>query len=306
MLDLLANCQLCPRSCGVDRTAGQLGACGRDSRLFLARAALHAWEEPCISGTNGSGTVFFSGCNLRCIYCQNYQISKGQAGVEISVDRLCDIFLELQDKKAENINLVTPTHYLPQIGTALSQAKKRGLRIPVVYNTSGYELAKTVRSLEGFVDIWLTDFKYKSSEASLRYSGAADYFLFASAALKEMVSQAGKPVLNERGLMKKGVIVRHLMLPGLLSDTKDILEYLYEEYGDMIYISLMSQYTPVQAFTEYKELNRRITQQEYEEAVSYALMLGIKNCYIQEGESAQQSFIPPFNAEGVLPVEKRN
>lgn len=296
---LLEDCTLCPRNCHVDRTRGQLGACRANDELVVARAALHMWEEPCISGEKGSGTVFFSGCALGCVYCQNQSIARGLAGRKITTERLSDIFMELQEKGANNINLVTPGHYIPQILEAIDTAKRKGLRLPIVYNSGGYEKAGTIKLLEGYVDIYLPDLKYMSGEISRKYSNAENYFLYASEAIREMVRQAGKPVFNNDGIMTRGVIVRHLTLPGYMKDSKDILEYLYDTFGDSIFISIMNQYTPLPHVEPYTEINRKITEEEYEELVDYALYLGVENGFIQEGETASESFIPEFNEEGV-------
>lgn len=296
---IMRACRLCPRECGVDRTAGQRGRCGMTDRLTVARAALHMWEEPCISGEEGSGTVFFSGCSLGCVYCQNHEIAEGQTGKEITIERLEEIFLELQEKKANNINLVTAGHYLPQVIRALELAKKNGLRIPIVYNTGGYEKVEAIRMLDGLVDIYLPDMKYMSQEIAGRYSSAPDYFMVASEALAEMVRQTGPAVFDHRDRMTRGVIVRHLQLPGCMEDSKQIIRYLYETYGDTIYISIMNQYTPLPHVVRWPELNRRITEAEYDELVDYAIDLGVENGFIQEGETASESFIPPFDIEGV-------
>lgn len=298
-LKIMKACSLCPRECHVDRTIGRKGYCGMTEEIVVARAALHLWEEPCISGEEGSGTVFFSGCSLGCVYCQNYNIAHGLAGKKITTDRLAEIFLELQEKKANNINLVTPSHYVPQIIDSIQIARSGGLKLPIVYNCSGYEKVETLQGLEGYIDIYLPDMKYKNPEPAERYSRCRDYFEFASKALQEMVRQTGHAEFDERGIMKKGVIVRHLTLPGYLQDSKDIIKYLYETYQDQIYISIMNQYTPLQTVSEYLELNRRITQEEYEELVDYAIDLGVENGFIQEGETASDSFIPEFNEEGV-------
>lgn len=297
--NILEDCTLCPRECHANRTLGQIGMCREAAKIVVARAALHMWEEPCISGEKGSGTVFFSGCSLGCVYCQNQKIAKGLAGRKITTERLSDIFLELQEKGANNINLVTPSHYVPQIIEALIMAKRKGLYLPIVYNTSGYEKVETIKLLSGYVDVYLPDLKYKSGEISKRYSKAPDYFNYASEAIHEMVNQVGEPVFNEEGIMTKGVIVRHLTLPGYLMDSKDILEYLYDTFGDKIYISIMNQYTPLSQVIAYTEINRKVTPQEYEELVDYALYLGVENGFIQEGETAAESFIPEFNEEGV-------
>lgn len=300
MLELLRQCKLCPRECGVDRLAGQKGRCGAvGETVKVARAALHYWEEPCISGSRGSGTVFFSYCPLQCVFCQNREISRGDAGKEISVSRLAEIFLELQAKQAHNINLVTPTHYVPQIVLALREAKEKGLSIPVVFNCGGYEKPETLKLLEGLVDIWLPDFKYVSSEHAAKYSHAADYLEWAKPALAEMVRQAGKPVFDIHGMMTRGVIVRHLVLPGMAKESKKILRYLHRTYGDRIYLSIMSQFTPLENVADYPEINRTVTESEYENLLDFAINIGIENAFIQEGTAADESFIPPFDCEGV-------
>lgn len=299
MKELLSQCTLCPRNCHCDRTNGKKGYCKVSEQLLVARAALHMWEEPCISGESGSGTVFFSGCALGCVYCQNYNIAKAITGKIITVERLAQIFLELQQKKASNINLVTPGHYTPQILQALSIAKSEGLNIPIVYNSSGYEKTETLRILEGYIDIYLPDFKYMSEVISKKYSNCYDYASYAREAVNEMYRQVGKPVFDSNGIMKRGVIVRHLTLPGCLEDSKQILEYLYHTFQDNIFISIMNQYTPLAHVKSYPELNRKITDKEYDELVDYAISLGVENGFIQEGDTASESFIPEFNEEGV-------
>lgn len=297
----LEECTLCPRACGVNREEGQRGRCHVAATLQVARAALHMWEEPCISGQEGSGAVFFSGCSLGCIYCQNRDISRGQAGRLISADRLAEIFLELQSSGANNINLVTAAHYVPQAREALVSAKAQGLTIPIVYNSSGYEKPETLKLLEGLVDIYLPDFKYLDRELAARYSNAPDYPECAKKALAEMVRQQGEPEFDSRGIMTRGVIVRHLLLPGHVREAKNVIRYLYETYGDRIYISMMNQYTPM-AGAEFSDpnLNRRVTKREYRRLLDYAAELGITNGFYQEGETAMESFIPPFDCEGVL------
>lgn len=297
--DLLIDCTLCPRNCHCNRQAGLKGRCGMTSELVVARAALHMWEEPCISGENGSGTVFFSGCALGCVYCQNHNIAKGIAGKTITINRLSEIFLELQNKGANNINLVTPGHFIPQIKEALILGKDKGLSIPIVYNTSSYEKAESLKLLEGLIDIYLPDFKYWSEELSYHYSKAKDYAKYAKESIQEMYRQVGLPTFREDDIMTKGIIVRHLLLPGCKEDSKNILKYLYETYGDNIYISIMNQYTPLENVKEYSEIDRKITDVEYNEIVDYAIDLGIENGFIQEGETAMESFIPEFNGEGV-------
>lgn len=292
---------LCPRRCGADRKNGKTGICRETEELRAARAALHMWEEPCISGREGSGTVFFTGCNLRCVYCQNYALSRSRTGKKITEERLAELFLKLQEKKANNINLVTPTHFLPQIRKALKLAKRQGLHIPVVYNSSGYECVESLKELEGLADVYLPDFKYWSRAVAGRYSGAEDYPDIAMATIEEMVRQRGKPEFDSRGIMTKGVIVRHLLLPGQVSEAKRIVRYLYETYGDRIYMSLMNQYTPLDSLdvSRYPELNRRVTRKEYDKLVDYAIALGVEQAFIQEGETAGESFIPSFTLEGL-------
>lgn len=292
------KCSLCPRMCNIDREV-TTGYCGVKQTLRVARAALHFWEEPCISGEEGSGAVFFTGCNLRCVFCQNYQIARAEQGKEITVERLSEIFLELQEKKANNINLVTATHYVPQVVEALKLAKLQGLHIPVVYNCGGYETVETLKLLEGLVDIYLPDFKYVDSERAKRYSHAENYPEAAKTALAEMVRQQPEAEFDERGIMKKGVIVRHLMLPGGIKDSKAVVKYLYETYGNQIFVSLMNQYTPLPHVTDYPEINRKLKKFEYDRLVDYAIALGVENGFIQEGETAEESFIPAFTNEGV-------
>ncbi len=351
------NCRLCPRNCGVNRLAGQAGACGETDQIRAARAALHFWEEPCISGTSGSGAVFFSGCNLGCVFCQNRSIARGETGMEISVSRLADIFLELQEQGANNINLVTAGHFLPQVIDALENVKHK-LQIPVVYNSSGYESVESIRMLDGLIDIYLPDFKYVSSELSRTYSHASDYFEKASKAIEEMVRQTEEPLfyiknahkmqrtyglwtsdsysnitaeeyneicdseefLGEESdfeteskpvdhapelLMKRGTIVRHLLLPGCKEDSKAVIRYLYETYGDDIYISIMNQFTPLAGLEDYPSLNRKVTDEEYEEVLDHAIELGITNAFIQEGDVAEESFIPAFDYEGIAEKKSR-
>lgn len=298
---LMQDCTLCPRKCHVNRLAGQKGFCGETAELRAARAALHYWEEPCISGSCGSGAVFFSGCSLQCVYCQNYDISVKNSGIPLTVSRLVQIFMTLQSKGAANINLVTACHFLPLVVLALTQAKEEGLRIPVVYNSSGYEELSSLRLLEGLVDIYIPDLKYRSPELSSQYSRAENYFEKASAAIGEMLRQTGDPVLDpETGLLKKGVIVRHLLLPGRAGDSKKVLRYLHETYGNHIYISIMNQYTPLEHVSHIPELNRRITPEEYERVLAFAEKIGIEQGYIQEGDTAAESFIPAFDGEGLL------
>lgn len=293
------NCLLCPRKCGINRRTGQTGVCGVSSEIKVARAALHYWEEPCISGKRGSGAVFFSGCSLHCVFCQNREISDGKEGKVISKERLSDIFMELAGKGANNINLVTPGQYIPDIVWAVNDAKSRGMKLPIIYNTSGYENVTELKLLEGIVDVYLPDFKYMDSTLSARYSRAKDYPSVAKQALSEMVRQQPDVVIdNATGLIQKGVIVRQLLLPGHVNDAKAVLKYLYDTYHDHVYISMMSQFTPI-ALKDYPEINRTVTRREYERLVDYALEIGITNAFIQEGDVAKDSFIPAFDCEGV-------
>lgn len=293
------NCLLCPRKCGINRSTGQTGVCGVSSEIKVARAALHYWEEPCISGKKGSGAVFFSGCSLHCVFCQNREISDGKEGKVISKERLSDIFMELAGKGANNINLVTPGQYIPDIVWAVNDAKSRGMKLPIIYNTSGYENVTELKLLEGIVDVYLPDFKYMDSTLSARYSRAKDYPSVAKQALSEMVRQQLDVVIDDAtGLIQKGVIVRQLLLPGHVNDAKAVLKYLYDTYHDHVYISMMSQFTPI-ALKDYPEINRTVTRREYERLVDYALEIGITNAFIQEGDVAKDSFIPAFDCEGV-------
>jgi putative pyruvate formate lyase activating enzyme len=293
------NCLLCPRKCGINRRTGQTGVCGVSSEIKVARAALHYWEEPCISGKRGSGAVFFSGCSLHCVFCQNREISDGKEGKVISKERLSDIFIELAGKGANNINLVTPGQYIPDIVWAVNDAKSRGMKLPIIYNTSGYENVTELKLLEGIVDVYLPDFKYMDSTLSAMYSRAKDYPSVAKQALSEMVRQQPDVVIDDAtGLIQKGVIVRQLLLPGHVNDAKAVLKYLYDTYHDHVYISMMSQFTPI-VLEDYPEINRTVTKREYERLVNYALEIGITNAFIQEGDVAKDSFIPAFDCEGV-------
>lgn len=294
---LLKDCTLCPRRCHANRLRGERGVCGMTNEIRIARVALHPWEEPCISGEHGSGTVFFSGCPLQCVYCQNREIAAGRLGKPYTVQKLADAFLDLQEQHAHNVNLVTPTHMVPQILDALHLAKAQGLHIPIVYNTGGYENPETLKLLEGWVDVYLTDFKYLSTALSGTYSHAADYAEAAKPALAEMVRQTGAARFSPEGMMEQGVIVRHLLLPGQTADARAVVEYLYRTYGDRIWISLMNQYTPLPWVQQDPLLCRRVTRQEYDAVVDYAVALGVENGFTQEGEAASESFIPQFEGE---------
>ena len=296
--NIYKKCNLCRRNCHINRYEKK-GVCGADNKLKIARADLHFWEEPCISGNEGSGTIFFSNCSLKCIFCQNRKISTNGYGKDISIERLSDICIELQRKNANNINLVTPTHYVPSIIKAISKAKKKGLNIPIVYNTSSYENIKTIKSLDGIVDIYLPDLKFYDNELGIKYSHVNNYFEIAKENIKEMFNQVGKNIFNKNNMMIKGLIVRILVMPDHIDDAKKIIKYLYDEYKDDIYISIMNQYTPLYEFKKYKNLNRKITEDEYEDLINYACDLGVVNAFIQEGETQSDSFIPDFNTEGV-------
>jgi putative pyruvate formate lyase activating enzyme len=319
------HCRLCPRSCGVDRTAGERGVCGQGDTLRLARAALHHWEEPPISGQAGSGTVFFSGCPLRCVYCQNREIALGQFGREVSVERLAQIFLEQQARGALNINLVTACHFMPQVIEAIDLARAGNVRarpgmlekiehpkpaerleIPIVYNTSGYETPEAIEALDGYVDIYLTDFKYADSELAARYSHAPDYPEVASKALDAMFAHVGPVRMGKRAdepdeVMERGVIVRHLMLPGNLQDSERVMEVLAAKpYADDIIVSLMNQYTPLAGIEkQHPELATTVDADEYDELIDYALGLGLERSFMQEGGAVGESFIPAFDYEGI-------
>ncbi len=292
-------CMLCPRECGADRIHGQKGVCGvTGTGIYGARAALHMWEEPCISGERGSGAVFFSGCPLLCVYCQNYEIARAERGSEISIERLAKIFLELQEKHAANINLVTPTHYTLEIIEAINIARGKGLSIPIVYNCSGYEKVETLKLLQGIVDIYLVDYKYEDKFLAKRYSNAENYPDVVKEALAEMVRQCGEAEFDSEEMMTKGVIVRHLLLPGCLENAKAVVKYIYDTYGDKVFLSLMNQYTPLPHVKRWPEINRKVTEEEYEAFVDFAIEIGVENGFIQEGETAEESFIPEFDNEG--------
>lgn len=291
------NCNLCNRSCGIDRYTSR-GFCSSGADMTVARAALHRWEEPPISGTRGSGTIFFSGCSLSCIFCQNREISRGNTGVSVSPERLAEIMLKLSQDGAHNINLVTPTHFVPSIINSIDLAKKKGLSVPIVYNTGNYETRDTLKSLEGYVDIYLPDAKYRMKKTAAEYSGAGKYPEVFLKNIEEMLHQCGEAVLDRDGIMRRGVIARVLLLPSHVAEAKLIVSDLYKSFGDSIYISLMNQYTPPEGMLP--PLDRRVSRGEYDELVDYALSLGVKNAFIQSPGTADESFIPPFNLEGVI------
>lgn len=298
-IKLLENCTLCMRNCNVNRNKGIKGVCNSTNSIRIARAALHFWEEPCISGKSGSGTVFFSNCNLKCVFCQNYKISSEGFGTEITIDRLAEIFLELQDKGANNINLVTPTHFVPQIIESLKIAKNKGLNLPIIYNTNSIDTLDTIKTLNGYIDVYLPDFKYFEDKYALKYSKIKGYSKNVLEVIDEMVKQVGNPKFNEDGIIVKGVIVRHLLLPGLLFDSKKIIDAIYKKFGDSVYISLMNQYTPMYNAKMYPEINKSINEKTYDSIINYALSIGVRNGFIQESGTDSEEFVPNFNNEGV-------
>ena len=291
---MLNKCMLCPKECKVNRNNNELGFCQAGNKIKIAKAYLHMWEEPPITGKMGSGTIFFSNCNLRCMYCQNYYIGEEGNGVEISIERLADVCLDLQSRGASNINLVTPTHYIPLIVDGLKIAKKKGLTIPIVYNSSGYEKKETIELLDGIIDVYLPDFKYYDDELAKKYSKCDNYVKYAKEALQEMVRQKPKCIFNQDGIITSGVIVRHLLLPYMENDSKKILKYLFNTYGSNIYISIMNQYTPVRR-CKYQELNEIVAQNIYEDVIDYAWNIGIRNAFIQEEGTQSESFIPNWD-----------
>ena len=288
------ECKLCPRNCGVNREKGELGYCKAGANMVIARYSLHMWEEPCISGNKGSGTIFFSNCNLGCIFCQNYEISQLNKGRTVSIQEFSDICIELQEKGANNINLVTGCMYVYDIIKGIKLAKEKGLVIPVIYNTSGYENVSTIKLLDGVVDVYLPDLKYYNSKLGEKYSNCKDYFKYASKAIEEMYKQVGKCKFDSNGMIKKGVIVRHLILPDCTGDSKNVIKYLYNKYKNNVYISIMNQYTPVRE-CKYDNLNKMVSEEEYEDVIDYAYDLGVRNAYVQEGETQKESFIPDFD-----------
>ena len=294
MINLLRKCELCPRRCRVNRFENK-GFCNSGAEIEIALFCLHKWEEPCLVGINGAGTVFFSHCNLRCVFCQNHKISQESRGNEFTIEQLAEIFIEQQSKGAANIDLVTPTHYVPQIVEALKIAKDNGLIIPIVYNTNAYENVETIKLLRGYVDVFLPDLKYFDDEIAIQYSNAPNYFKVATTAITKMFELVGKIEFNDEGLLNRGMIVRHLILPNHRHDSMKIVEWLYKTFGDDIYISLMNQYTPMFKAAQFKKLNRKLTTFEYNSVVNFAAELDIKNCFIQIGKTASESFVPNFD-----------
>ena len=290
----IEKCEICPHNCKVNRLEGKVGRCKATDKVKIALASVHNFEEPCISGTNGSGTVFFSNCNLKCVFCQNYKISQQGLGREISIEELADIFIEQQNKKVENINLVTPTMYIYHIIEAIKIARKKGLNIPIVYNTNGYENVETIKKLNGYIDIYLPDLKYYDNDLAFKYSGIKNYFENATEAIKEMYNQVGAPVLDENGIMKKGVIIRHLVLPNNLQNSKDVLKWINDNIDNKVFVSVMAQYFPTHRAKDFPELNRKLTKEEYEEIENFLYSLNLDNGYIQELREHEEEYVPDF------------
>lgn len=290
----IEKCEICPHNCKVNRLEGKIGRCKATDKVKIALASVHNFEEPCISGTNGSGTVFFSNCNLKCVFCQNYKISQQGLGREISIEELADIFIEQQNKKVENINLVTPTMYIYHIIEAIKIARKKGLNIPIVHNTNGYENVETIKKLNGYIDIYLPDLKYYDNDLAFKYSGVKNYFENATEAIKEMYNQVGTPVLDENGIMKKGVIIRHLVLPNNLQNSKDVLKWINDNIDNKVFVSVMAQYFPTHRAKDFPELNRKLTKEEYEEIENFLYSLNLDNGYIQELGEHEEEYVPDF------------
>lgn len=296
---MLEKCEACPRYCRVNRETGQRGYCKCDNKIKVALVSTHYFEEPCISQRNGSGTIFFSNCNLNCIYCQNYEISQDGKGLEITTERLAEIFIEQQERGVNNINLVTPTMYVYQIIDAIKIAKKQGLIIPVVYNTNGYENVETIKMLDGLIDIYLPDLKYFSDNIAIKYSNAPNYFERATASIKEMYKQVGNTEFNEDGTLKKGVIIRHLILPNHIQNTKNILKWIKENMPEEVLVSVMAQYFPTHKAKNDKLINRKINNKEYKEIEKYLYTLNIKNGYMQDLGKHEEEYVPKFDMRNV-------
>lgn len=294
MIEQLIKCELCPFRCKVNRLNGEIGRCGCNDKIRIDKYQLHYFEEPCISGKDGSGTVFFSNCNFRCIFCQNYKISQEREGYEISIEELANIFIELQNKGANNINLVTPTTYAYQIIEAIKIARNKGLNLPIIYNTNGYESLTTLRDLKGYIDVYLPDLKYYSNEIAEKYSKAPQYFEIATKAIMEMIKQVGSVVLDENGIIQKGVIVRHLVLPNHIQNSKHILKWLKSNVDDTAYVSVMAQYFPTYKAKEDKYIYRKLNKKEYQEIENYLYLLEFKNGFIQELGEHEEEYVPDF------------
>ncbi len=298
MQEILRSCKLCPRQCGVNRYE-KAGVCGAGAEVLAAKAFLHQWEEPCISGKKGSGTIFFSGCNMKCVFCQNHDISQEHFGKEITIERLAEIMIELQQQGAANINLVSPTPYALHIIKAVSNAREKGLSLPILYNTNGYETVGTIEMLKGTVDIYLPDIKYCSDTYAVKYSHSKDYFSHTSKAVLAMFEQVGYPEFDENGMVRNGLIIRHLILPGLFEDSKAIFKWIRENIGKYAFVSIMCQYTPMHNSYAYEEINRRIRSTEYENVLDCFFEAGLENGYMQELESASSDYTPDFDLSGV-------
>ena len=296
---MLEKCKVCPRNCNVNRLNGQKGYCKANDKVKVALASIHEFEEPCISKINGSGTIFFSNCNLRCLYCQNHEISQEGIGKEITINRLAEIFLMQQERKVNNINLVTPTMYAYQIKEAIYLARKKGLNIPIIYNTNGYENIETIKMLNGYIDVYLPDLKYYSNELSIKYSDAPNYFSVATKAIKEMYNQVGKAEFDENGIIKKGMIIRHLILPNHMQNTKNILKWIKENLEDDALVSVMAQYFPTYKAKNDKYINRKITLREYKEIENYMYLIGLNNGYMQDLGKHEEEYVPKFDLSNV-------
>lgn len=290
----LTRCKICPHKCGVNREKKEIGRCKSTDKIKIGLYSLHNFEEPCISGKNGSGTVFFSNCNLNCVYCQNYEISQQGKGKEISIEELADIFIKQQNRKAENINLVTPTSYILQIIEAIIIARNKGLNIPIIYNTNGYENVETLKLLEGYIDVYLPDLKYYDNELSKKYSKIDNYFEIATKAIQEMYRQVGAPIFNKQGMIKKGLMIRHLVLPNNIENSKKILKWIKENLDEKVYVNIMAQYFPTYKAKEMKDLNRKLTKEEYKEIEKYVYELDIKNGYMQELGEHEEEYVPKW------------
>ena len=295
-MEELRKCEICPHNCRVNRLEGKLGRCKLSNKIKIALVSLHNFEEPCISGENGSGTVFFSSCNLNCVFCQNYEISQLGNGKEISIEELADIFMKQQNNNAENINLVTPTMYIYHIIEAIKIARNKGLKIPIVYNSNGYENVEALKKLEGYIDIYLPDLKYSNNEIAYKYSNIKNYFENATLAIKEMYRQVGAPVLDENGMMKRGLMIRHLILPNQLENSKGVLKWISENLDNSIYVSVMAQYFPTYKAKEFSEISRKLTKEEYETIEQYLYSLNLDNGYIQELGTHEEEYVPNFKS----------
>lgn len=296
---MLEKCQICPRDCKVNRLLGNKGYCKCDDRIKIALVSTHNYEEPCISGKNGSGTIFFSNCNLNCVFCQNHEISQEGKGVEVSTERLAEIFIEQQDRGVNNINLVTPTMYVYQIIEAIKKARNKGLNIPIIYNSNGYENVETIKLLKGYIDVYLPDLKYYNDILAVKYSKAPKYFEIATEAIKEMINQVGNPVFNDDGIIQKGVIIRHLILPNHIQNSKNILKWIKENLNEDVYVSVMAQYFPTYKAKQIEGMDRKINKKEYNEIEKYLYTLDIKNGYMQDLGKHEEEYVPDFNLSNI-------